>query len=189
MNPKVQRKIEHLENIERFPAEELFEFIQLNKEDELLDLGAGTGYISFAFAKYVKNVVAFDYDEDILQYLEMKAKEKGITNIEITAANFKEMPLENERFEKAVASISLHEVQPLSIVLDEIHRVLKDKGIFLCIELEKSEVPTVPTGPRVSSNEMKEEIVKAGFSVIDTFHSPTQVANQPVYIIIAQKNK
>ncbi|MEK3702585.1 methyltransferase domain-containing protein [Paenibacillus sp. FSL R7-0198] len=186
MNPKIQRKIEHLENIERFPAEELFEFIQLNKEDELLDLGAGTGYISFAFANYVKRVVALDYDNDILQYLEVKAKEKGITNIETIAANFKEMPLGNERFEKAVASISLHEVQPLSIVLGEIHRLLKDKGIFLCIELEKS---VMPTGPRVSSKVMEEEIIKAGFSVINTIHSPTQVANQPVYIIIAQKNK
>ncbi|WP_413379338.1 class I SAM-dependent methyltransferase [Paenibacillus taichungensis] len=189
MNPKLQRKIEHLENIERFPAEELFEYIQLNKEDELLDLGAGTGYISFSFAKYVKKVVAFDYDNDILKYLEVKAKEKGITNIETTAANFKEMPLENERFEKAVASISLHEVQPLSLVLDEIHRVLKDKGIFLCIELEKSKMSEMSNAPRVSSKEMEGEIVKAGFSVIDMFHSPTQIANQPVYIIIAQKNK
>ncbi|APO45923.1 SAM-dependent methyltransferase [Paenibacillus xylanexedens] len=186
MNPKIQRKIEQLENIERFPAEELFEFIQLNKEDELLDLGAGTGYISFAFANYVKRVVALDYDADILQYLEVKAKEKGITNIETTAANFKEMPLANERFEKAVASISLHEVQPLSSVLLEIHRVLKDKGIFVCIELEES---TKPTGPRVSSKEMEKEIVKAGFSVINTIHLPTQVANQPIYIILAQKNK
>ncbi|MEK4111590.1 ubiquinone/menaquinone biosynthesis C-methylase UbiE [Paenibacillus sp. DS2363] len=58
MNPNIQRKIEYLENIERFPAKELFEFIQLNKEEELLDLGAGTGYISFAFANYVKRVVA-----------------------------------------------------------------------------------------------------------------------------------
>ncbi|SEK60816.1 hypothetical protein [Paenibacillus sp. OK003] len=78
------------------------------------------------------------------------------------------------------------EVQPLSLVLDEIHRVLEDKGIFVCIELEKSEMSKAP---RVSSEEMEEEIVKAGFSVIDTFHSPTQIANQPVYIIIAQKNK
>jgi ubiquinone/menaquinone biosynthesis C-methylase UbiE len=186
MNSKLQRKIKNLENIERFPAEELFEFIQLDKEDELLDLGAGTGYISFSFAKYVKKVVAFDYDYDILQYLELKAKEKGVTNIETIAANFKEMPLTNERFEKAVASISLHEVQPLSMVLSEIHRVLKDKGIFLCVELEKSELST---GPRVSSKEMEENIVKAGFSVIDTVHPATQLANQPVYIIIAQKNK
>jgi hypothetical protein len=36
---------------------------------------------------------------------------------------------------------------------------------------------------------MEEKIVQAGFSVMDTIHSPTQVANQPVYIIIAQKNK
>ncbi|WP_354437416.1 hypothetical protein [Paenibacillus sp. DS2363] len=61
------------------------------------------------------------------------------------------MPLANERLEKGVASISLHEVQPLSSVLLEIHSVLKDKGIFVCIELEESEMPT---GPRVSPEKM-----------------------------------
>ncbi|MEO2258970.1 hypothetical protein ABGV43_18960 [Paenibacillus amylolyticus] len=54
----------------------------------------------------MKNVVAFDYDDDILQYLTVKAKEKGISNIETIAANFKEVPLGNERFEKGVSIIT-----------------------------------------------------------------------------------
>lgn len=32
-------------------ADELFEYIRHDKEDGLLDLGAGTDYISIAFAK------------------------------------------------------------------------------------------------------------------------------------------
>lgn len=185
MNKKLIRKVNNLENIKRFPADELFQFVSLNKEDKLLDLGAGVGYISLPFSKYVDEVIALDFDEDILKYLETKAGESGITNIKTLVSDFKDIQLGNEKVDKAVASISLHEVKPLSLALGEIYRVLKNKGVFLCIELEESELST---GPRVSSSDMKEEVLHAGFDIVDTFYPETTVANQTVYIIVAQKN-
>lgn len=186
MNEKLIRKINNLEHINRFPADELFRFVSLNKEDKLLDLGAGAGYISLPISKYVDEVTALDYDEDILKYLETKAEENGITNIKTLVSDFKDIQLGNEKLDKAVASISLHEVKPLSLALSEIYRVLKNKGVFLCIELEKSELST---GPRVSSKNMKEEVLNAGFDIVNIFYPQTKVANQPVYIIVAQKNE
>lgn len=186
MNEKLIRKINNLEHINRFPADELLRFVSLNKEDKLLDLGAGAGYISLPLSKYVDEVTALDYDEDILKYLETKAEENGITNIKTLVSDFKNIQLGNEKLDKAVASISLHEVKPLSLALGEIYRVLKNKGVFLCIELEKSELST---GPRVSSKNMKEEVFNAGFDIVNIFYPETKVANQPVYIIVAQKNE
>ena len=186
MNQKLMKKINNLETIKRFPAEELFQFVTLTKEDKLLDLGAGVGYISLPFSKHVDEVIALDFDENVLNYLDTKAKEIGISNIETLVSDFKDIQLGNEEVDKAVASISLHEVQPLSLALSEIYRVLKDKGVFLCIELEKS---TLSTGPRVSSQDMKEEVLKAGFDSVETFYPQTKMANQSVYIIVAQKNK
>ena len=146
----------------------------------------GVGYISLPFSKYVDEVTALDFDEDVLKYLETKAEENGITNIKTLVSDFKDIQLGNEVVDKAVASISLHEVQPLSLALGEVYRVLKDKGVFLCIELEKS---ALSTGPRVSSQDMKEEVLKAGFDIVETFYPETKMANQPVYIIVAQKNE
>ncbi|MVO98245.1 class I SAM-dependent methyltransferase [Paenibacillus lutrae] len=186
MNPNVQRKIKNLENIERFPPDHLFEYLPLKKSDRVLDLGAGTGYISLPLAEQVQSVCAVDYDEDILKYLEKAAGERNITNIEYVAGNFKDIPLENESFDKAIASISLHEVSPLAEALQEIYRVLKDNGLFLCIELEKTEKFS---GPRVSAEEMEVKIREAGFSIVVNTLLQTQVANQPVYVIVAQKNK
>lgn len=186
MNEKLMRKINNLENIERSPAEELFQFVSLNKEDKLLDLGAGVGYISLPISKYVDEVTALDFDEDILKYLETKAVENGITNIKTLVSDFKNLQLGDEEFDKAVASISLHEVKPLSLALGEIYRVLKNKGMFLCIELEKS---ALSTGPRVSSENMKEEILAAGFDIVDVLYPQTKLANQSVYIVVAKKNK
>lgn len=54
MNQKSQKKINNLENIERVPADKLFELIPIKKDDSVLDLGAGTGYISLSIADRVK---------------------------------------------------------------------------------------------------------------------------------------
>ena len=184
MNEKLMRKINNLENIERSPDEELFQFVSRNKEDKLLDLGAGVGYISLPISKYVDEVTALDFDKDILKYLETKAVDNGINNITTLVSDFKDLQIGDEEFDKAVASISLHEVEPLSLALGEIYRVLKNKGMFLCIELEKS---ALSTGPRVSSENMKEEILAAGFDIVDVLYPQAKLANQSVYVVVAQK--
>lgn len=184
MNPKLQKKINNLENIERFPAEELFEFLPVKKDDNVLDLGAGTGYISLSIAERVKTVYAFDYDKDILEYLESLAKERNIANIKSVVGHFNDIPLDNQSIDIAIASISLHEVQPLTTALKEINRVMKDRGLFLCIELEKTETST---GPRVSSTDMEVAILDAGFSIVNKIYPSTKVANQSVYMFLAEK--
>ena len=184
MNPKLQKKISNLENIERFPAEELLGLLPVKKTDNVLDLGAGTGYISFSIAERVNTVYALDNDKDVLEYLETQAKERGIANIKSVAGDFKKIPLDNQVLDIAIASISLHEVQPLATALQEINRILKDRGLFLCIELEKTETST---GPRVSSKDMEITILDAGFSIVNKIYPSTKIANQSIYIILAQK--
>lgn len=38
-----------------------------NKHPKVLDVGCGTGYHSFMFEKYGANVIAFDYDENVIK--------------------------------------------------------------------------------------------------------------------------
>ncbi|MEC0127863.1 class I SAM-dependent methyltransferase [Paenibacillus pabuli] len=184
MNPKLQKKISTLDNTERFPADQLMEFLPVNKNDKVLDLGAGTGYISLSIAERVQTVYALDCDKDVLDYMETLAKNRGIANIKSVVGNFKDIPLDNQFIDTAIASIALHEVQPLSIALKEINRILKDKGLFLCIELEKTEASK---GPRVSSKDMEVEIMDAGFTIVNKLYPSIKIANQSIYIILAQK--
>lgn len=50
MNQRLERKIQNLENIERVKANEVCIYLSLNLEDRVLDVGAGTGYMSLAIA-------------------------------------------------------------------------------------------------------------------------------------------
>lgn len=187
-NEKLTRKINMLENAERknnFPAEDLLKLLPIEKTDYILDLGAGTGYLTIPAAKKTDGIVyALDLDGGILEYLDSKAQKEKLGNLKTLEASFNDIPLEANAIDIALASISLHEITPLSSALEEILRVMKKNGIFLCLEFEKKEVST---GPRVHSSVMEQALKDAGFSIQDKIFPTTQIVNEDLYIIIAQK--
>lgn len=187
-NEKLTRKINMLENAERknnFPAEDLLKLLPIEKTDHILDLGAGTGYLTIPAAKKTDGIVyALDLDGGILEYLDSKAQKEKLGNLKTLEASFNDIPLEANAIDIALASISLHEITPLSSALEEIFRVMKKNGIFLCLEFEKKEVST---GPRVHSSVMEQALKDAGFSIQDKIFPTTQIVNEDLYIIIAQK--
>ncbi|WP_342506072.1 methyltransferase domain-containing protein [Sporosarcina sp. FSL K6-2383] len=182
------RKINRLENAERknnFPAEDVLKLISIKRADNILDLGAGTGYLTLPAAKQTDGVVyALDLDGDILNYLDSKAQLEKLTNVKTLEASFAHIPLEDNTTEIALASISLHEVNPLSDALKEINRVMTKNGTFLCVEFEKKEASS---GPRVHSSVMEQELRNAGFDIIEKIFPAIKVANEDLYMIIAQK--
>ena len=187
-NAKLTRKINILENDDRkdnFPAEDLLKLLPIKKTNTILDLGAGTGYLALPAAQQTDGTVyALDLDGGILNYLDSKAKNENLTNITTVEASFDDIPLENNIIDIALASISLHEVNPLSVTLKEINRVMTKNGYFLCVEFEKKEAST---GPRVHSSVMEEEIRNAGFDIKEKIFPAIKVANEDLYMIIAQK--
>ncbi|MCT4775813.1 MULTISPECIES: class I SAM-dependent methyltransferase [Exiguobacterium] len=184
MHEQVTKKAARLDSLQRMPAEEVLSYLSLAPDDHVLDLGAGTGYLSLPLAPLVTRVFAADHDQSILDYLETKALKLGLTNVSPLLADFRKLPLANGTIDKTVASISLHEVSPLHDALTEIYRTLKPGGRFLCLELEKQ---ATARGPRVTANEMEQSMRASGFNILEIVHPDSTIANQPVYIIIAKK--
>ncbi|WP_460294324.1 class I SAM-dependent methyltransferase [Clostridium tertium] len=165
-----KRKTEYLENVDRnknFTPEELLQMISIKKSDSILDLGAGTGYLSIPAAKIVDNIVyALDLDLKMLNFIQAKAKDKNITNIKSLQGSIDKIPLSDTSIDIVLASLVLHEVNTLSKALEEIKRVLKAHGYFLCLEFEKKELNAGhKTPPRIHSLEMEQELKNAGFTI------------------------
>ena len=169
---QLSRTIEYLDNPERikaFPPEELLQMLPIKKTDNILDLGAGTGYLAITAAKMVHGLVyALDMNPKMLTIIESKAQDENITNIQLVKGSIDDIPLPNNSIDIVLASLVLHEVNPLSKTLQQIKRVLKEGGYFLCLEFEKIE--SVIDGPpmhiRIPSAIMEEELINAGFSII-----------------------
>ena len=164
--------IEYLDNPERikaFPPKELLQMLPIKKTDNILDLGAGTGYLAITAAQMVDGLVyALDMNPKMLTIIESKAQDEKISNIQLVKGSIDDIPLPDNSVDIVLASLVLHEVNPLSKSLQQIKRVLKAGGYFLCVEFEKTESATdgPPMHIRIPSSIMEEELITAGFSII-----------------------
>jgi len=168
---RLARKMKFLDMPQRrmaFPPEKLLQMLPIKKTDNILDLGAGTGYLAIPAAKMVDGLVyALDIDPEMLEVIDSRAQDKNITNIQLVKGSIENIPLSDDSIDIVLASVVLHEVKSLSETLQQIKRVLKKGGCFLCIEFEKIEslVFGPPMNERIPSSVMEQEIINAGFSV------------------------
>ncbi|HLR40353.1 MAG TPA: class I SAM-dependent methyltransferase [Virgibacillus sp.] len=181
---KLAKKIEYLDDPEKrgdIPPKELLKMLPVKETDSMLDLGAGTGYFTIPFAKTMEGTVyALDMDANMLEVINSKAKEENITNIKPIKGRADDIPLSNHSVDFVLASLVLHEVKQLSDSLEQIKRVLKDDGYFVCVELEKEDNPA-HNHPRIASSMMEQEIMNAGLKVTEKLNPV-----DGIYIIIAR---
>jgi Rrf2 family protein len=151
------------------PPEKLLQMLSVKRSDNILDLGAGTGYIAIPAAKMVDGLVyALDIDPRMLEVIDNKAQSENITNIKSVKGNIDNIPLPDDSIDIVIASWVLHEVKPLSKSLQQIKRVLKEGGYFLCFDFENKEspIPAPPMNIRIPSSTMEQELKNAGFTII-----------------------
>lgn len=67
------------------------DYADLNKQDVVLDIGAGFGFLTRALANNCKRVVAVEVDEDIAGALREQVKD--LSNVEIVRGNVLKMPI------------------------------------------------------------------------------------------------
>lgn len=167
---QLERKIKFLNGVERrkeFPPEEVLQTLAIKKTDNILDLGAGTGYLTIPAAQMVHGLVyALDMDEKMLEIIDCKSQDESITNIQLVKGSIDNIPLPDDSIDIVLASLVLHETKPLSTTLQQIKRVLKDGGQFMCLEYEKNEsaIEGPPMQIRVPSLVMEQEFKYARYS-------------------------
>ena len=111
----------------------LFDMLILDENDTVLDVGCGEGSITVPLAKKVKNVIGVDSSAKMLEYLEKRAKENNVGNIETILK-----PIEEIKYEEigdvdvVVCSRSLNAIIPIEDVLLELDKIA-NKYVFITI--------------------------------------------------------
>ena len=113
--------------------------LNLKKKNIILDLGCGTGDIIFHInnkSKLNSNYLAclVDPNTEMMKHGIKKFKKK---NISWLASYGEKLPFKNNKFDLVTMSFSLRNVENIKITLNEINRVLKKDGQFLCLEFGK----------------------------------------------------
>lgn len=100
-----------------------------NNFNVFLDIGCGMGRHSIYMAENGFNVYAMDYSNYVVDIVKEKAYLKGL-DIKLTTGNITSLPYESESVDciAAIGVLSNSDKNGISLILKEMHRVLKDGG-------------------------------------------------------------
>ena len=148
MEPELQRRVQrygwdrastHYENSwqnQLRPAhDELMSMSQCKPGEQVLDIAAGTGLVSFRIAEAVGGagkVLATDISDDMVNMGRSQAAGIGLKNIEFKRMGAEQLEVKNDSFDLVVCALGLMYVPELDKAFDEMYRVLKPGGRAAC---------------------------------------------------------
>lgn len=99
-------------------------------EDEVVDVGAGTGLLTLALAARVDRVWAIDIAPSMCAYLRAKAASARLENVHTVVASAVSLPLVDESTDLVVSNYCFHHLDDPGkrVALSEAHRVLRPGG-------------------------------------------------------------
>ena len=170
MNAK-QMKLENPLRLEELKMEETLKKIGLEEDKVLCDIGAGSGIFTIPGAKITKETVyALDINDEMLSIIAEKAKTEGIDNIKLIKVEDEHFNLTDHAADIVLMVTVLHEISNTTVFLEEVKRILKDKGRIAVIEFHKRRTSMgPPPEQRLGSDEVSAKLTNTGFKVDKEF--------------------
>jgi ubiquinone/menaquinone biosynthesis C-methylase UbiE len=138
------------------------EYIDIIPSDILLDVGGNTGKVTEAYSKNCKEVVVLEPKRSVVVY--GRSHRQNFKFVEGEAEN---IPLQDEYFDKVVASASFHHFSNQDKALEEMKRVLKPDGKIIILEID----PNTPRGKRL-------KFCETLFHTGAKLHQPSQLSKK-----------
>jgi ubiquinone/menaquinone biosynthesis C-methylase UbiE len=103
----------------------------LAADNEVLEIGCGTGIISLGIAPYVARVVATDISPEMIAIAQDKAARAAVSNVEFQVCDGYSTPYDDGVFDAVLVFNTLHVVKEPAALLQEAHRLLKPGGYLV----------------------------------------------------------
>ena len=125
--------------LHRIWKEKLISLLEISKNSMVLDLATGSGDISKKInEKYGCKCLALDANMEMLGI----AKNKNDSNSPFYIyGNAENLPFKKFIFDYVIVSFGLRNFNDISGSLEQIHRVLKKRGTFICLEFSEVNNP------------------------------------------------
>ena len=114
------------------------QYLHLNKDSKVLEIGSGPGYFSLEVAGIIHNgfLVLFDIQIEMLQRCSKKLGENNIHNVFLAQGNAQSLPFNSNTFEVVYLVTVLGEVANPKNCLESICRIIRDGGILSITEMK-----------------------------------------------------
>lgn len=140
------------------------------KDSRVVDVGCGTGWTAILLTdhKVCASCEGVDVDElDIHRANRwfLQAKRDHLVHCQKGSAEELSKRLGRSNFDVVISNHSLHHYLKPEKGLQEIHKILKAKGLLLLSELEQGYGETIDNCPRYRAGKMRALITDAGFTI------------------------
>lgn len=108
--------------------EELVQWVEPSRSDRLLDVATGAGHTALAFAPHVREVIAFDLSQGMLDQTLRTAAERGLTNVASQLGDAESLPFADGSFDIVTCRIAAHHFPDQPRFFREAARALKLGG-------------------------------------------------------------
>ncbi len=102
----------------------------LKPNHRVLDVATGAGHVALAAAPLVREVVALDLTEAMLEQARQLAASREVRNVTFVRANAEQLPFPAEAFDRVLVRSAPHHFRGLIPALAEAYRVLVPGGAF-----------------------------------------------------------
>ena len=108
--------------------------VRINSTDTVLDVGAGTGFLTEAAARLASKVIALDFSKGMSDEAISKL---GKGNVEFRIGNVERMPLQDASVDVIVGNMVLHHCPHPRVAFSEMSRVLRVNGRVAISDLQE----------------------------------------------------
>jgi ubiquinone/menaquinone biosynthesis C-methylase UbiE len=148
--------------------EAILDMIHLDKNTMFVDIGAGTGYFALPAAARVRQVLALDILDEMVEVIRAKAESQHITNLFSLKSRESIFPVDEGTADVVFMSNVFHELDNHALVLKEVMRILKNDGILAIVDWKKESTPVgPPVDHRFSELDVTEILRLCGFEPIE----------------------
>lgn len=103
----------------------------LNKTTRVLEVGCGTGSTALKHAPFVKEIVATDFSQNMLEIAEQKANEQNVDNVNFVCESIYDCASHQGQYDVIMAHSILHLLEDLDTAIATLFSKLAPGGIFI----------------------------------------------------------
>jgi len=100
-------------------------------ESRVLEFGCGTGSTALLHAPYVKQIIATDISDTMIEIAEQKAADADINNVSFQQGTLDSLNLEHESFDAVLGLNILHLLEDVDGTIKQVNQLLKPGGVFV----------------------------------------------------------
>ena len=174
--PTTNSYIQHLEDPSRAAwqkPDEVIRVLNLKSGESIADIGAGSGYFTVRFARQVGpagKLYAVDIDRDMLAYIELRARQENLQNIQTILADPHDPKLAPASVDLIFICATLHHITDRARYYPLLTKALRPGGRVVNIDFQKRPLPVGPTlEMKIAREDVLSEFAAAGFHLAQEF--------------------